>query len=450
MKKIISLSEGSIKKNMLLFAIPIFIGQLLQQLYSIIDSLIVGNFVDDNALGAVNSTGAISFLFIGLVSGIFLGAGVLISRYFGAKDIESMSKSIHTSIAFAIICGFILMILGIVLTPFVLELMKTPEEILPDAITYLRILFIGSIFTAGYNCTTGIFQSVGDTKRPLYFLIIATIINILLNLLFIIVFEMGVAGAAWATIIGQAVSMILGFIVLFRTTEVYKIRLKDIKFHKGFVVNVIKQGLPAGIQNSVISFANIMVQASINIFAADAVTGSGVYNRIEALVFVPVTSFSFALTTFVSQNIGANKPQRVKEGIRFGIITSFCIATLFGIISFFFAENLISLFSDSKTVIAYGVERAKIQSLFFFFIAIVYGYAAVLRGAGRSMIPMISMLVCWCVIRIIFINVTLIYVNDIRVIYWAYPLTWGLCAIVLYVATKLCDITKLKEKKIDI
>ncbi len=357
MKKIISMTEGSIWKNMLLFSIPIFLGQLLQQLYSVFDSLVVGNYVSDDALGAINSTGSISFLLIGLVSGIFLGAGVLISKYFGAKDKESMSKAIHTSLAFALLCGTILTILGVLLTPYILVIMETPDEILPDAIIYLRILFFGSIFTALYNCTTGIFQSVGDTKTPLYFLIVASLLNIVLNVIFVIVLNMGVAGAALATIIGQAVSMLLGLIVLFRTNEIYKINLKDIKFHKGFVSDIIKYGLPSGVQNSIISFANIFVQASINTFAANAVTGSGIYTRVEGLLFVPVTSFSFAITTFVSQNIGANQPERVKKGIRFGIGATFCTVLLLGVISFIFAHPIMSLFSDNPEVIAYGVER---------------------------------------------------------------------------------------------
>ncbi len=442
-QKTILMTEGSIPKSMFYFFIPIFIGQLFQQLYNIVDSIIVGNHVGDNALAAVTSTGPINFLFIGFVSGIFIGSGVLISRYFGAKRIEDMSKSIHTSIAFSIVCGVVLTLIGVLFIPTILRIMNTPSEVINESITYLRIIFLGSIFTVSYNCANGIYQAVGDTKRPLYFLMVACFINVVLDLLFVMVFEMGVAGAALATVIGQSVSAFLAYYFLFKTNDIYKVKLKEIKFHKGFIMDIINYGLPAGIQNCVISLANLVMQSNINGFGNLAMAGSGSYSRIEGLAFIPVTSFTFAITTFVSQNLGANETQRAKKGAIFGICTSIAIAQAFGFIIFIFAPIFINLFNSNPEVIAFGVTRAKTISLFYFLMAFSHGASAVLRGAGKSIIPMFTMLVCWCVLRVIYVTITLKYIfYDIQVIFSAYPLTWGLSATFLLFMLKYSNWNK--------
>ncbi len=425
------MTKGSIWKSMIIFSIPIFIGQLFQQMYNIIDSIIVGNFVSQEALAAVTSTGSLNFLFIGLVSGIFMGAGVLISRYFGAKELDNVSKAIHTSIAFAIVCGIILTILGVALTPYILKLMDTPSDVIDQSSLYLQIIFAGSIFTVGYNCANGIYQAVGNTKSPLYFLICAFITNVILDLIFVIGFDMGVMGAALATVMGQAVSCILAFVSLFKSNGIYKLNLKYIRFHRGFVYDIFLYGLPAGVQNCVISLANVVVQANINSFGSNAMAGSGAYSRIEGIAFIPVTSFTFALTTFVSQNLGAKEPHRAKKGAIFGIVSSMCIAQAFGLILFLFSKTFIGLFNSDPNVIVYGVNRAKIIALFYFLMAFSHGASAVLRGAGRSVIPMLTTLVCWCVIRVMYIEITLTQINDIKVVFWAYPLTWFLSTIVL-------------------
>ncbi len=445
MKKVTLMTKGSIYKNILLFSIPIFIGQLFQQLYNIVDSLIVGNFVGKEALSAVTSTSALNFLFVGFVSGIFMGAGVLISKYFGSNDKDSLSKSIHTSVAFSILCGILLTIVGVIFTPYILKLMGTPDDVIKDSTTYIQIIFAGSIFTCGYNCANGIYQAVGDTKNPLKYLITASIINIVLDLLFVGVFNMGVAGAALATIIGQAVSMLWAYIYLFRTNEIYRVDLKQVKFHSGFITDIIIYGVPAGIQNSVISIANIVVQSNINAFGSDAMAGSGIYSRIEGIVFIPVTSFTFALTTFISQNLGAKEYERTKKGARFGILSSMVLAQGLGLIFFLLSPFLTSLFNQDPIVIEHGVQRATIQTLFFFLMSYSHCASAVLRGAGKSIIPMITMLVCWCVIRVIYIESAMYFLNDIRVVYWAYPITWTLSSTVLFIILKFTNWTNQKE-----
>lgn len=442
MSKAVSMTKDSISKSMILFSIPIFIGQLFQQLYSIVDSLVVGNFVGTEALGAVSATGALTFLFTGLISGIFLGAGVLISKYFGADDLDSTSKAIHTSVAFSIVCGIILTVLGVLITPIILRVMKTPDNIIDQSILYLKIIFAGSIFSVGFNCASGIYQAVGNTKTPLYFLIISSILNVILNIIFIVVLKFGVDGAAYATIISQAVSMILAFLFLFKSNQIYKINIKHIKFHPGYVLDIINYGLPAGVQNSVISLANIVVQSNINSFGDDAIAGVGSYVRLEGIIFIPVTSFGFALTTFVSQNIGANQPQRVKQGAKFGMIVSILLSVLLGLILFIFAPQLISLFSRNPDVIYYGVGRARTSMAFFFLLAFSNGASSIIRGAGRSLTPMLIMLVCWCILRVIFIQTLMFISPNIYIVFWAYPFSWFLSSVIFVFILKYTNWTK--------
>lgn len=432
MAKSVSMTSGSIAKNMVMFSIPIFIGQLFQQLYSIVDSLVVGNFVGEEALGAVSATGALTFLFTGFISGIFIGAGVLISKYFGANDLDSTTKSIHTSVAFSVVCGIGLTIVGMIVTPLILQLMDTPAEIIDDSVLYLRIIFAGSVFSVGYNCASSIYQAVGNTTTPLYFLIISSVLNIILNILFVVGFNMGVAGAAYATIISQAVSMILAFYFLFNTKQIYKLSLSNIKFHKGYIKDIISYGLPAGIQNSVISFANVIVQSNINEFGNDAVSGVGAYVRLEGLLFIPVSSFGFAMTTFISQNLGANEEQRAKDGARFGLITSILLSVFLGAILFIFAPQFISLFSRSENVIYYGVGRARTATSFFFLLAYANGASCILRGAGKSLSPMIVMLISFCIFRVIFIESIIFFIPNIYVVFWAYPVSWLLSCIIFW------------------
>lgn len=433
------MTKGSIVKNMIIFAIPILIGQVFQQLYNIIDSLIVGNFVGSESLGAVTSTGALSFLFIGLVSGVFLGSGVLISKYYGASDEASASNAIHTSVAFAIVLGVLLSVVGVIFTPMILKLMDTPDDIIELSTIYLRIIFSGGIFTVGYNCASSIYQSIGDTKSPLIFLIISSFINVVLDIVFVVFMDMGVAGAALATVVSQAVSTIISFINLFRTKQFYKVTLSKIKFHSGFVLDIIKFGVPSGIQNSVISLANVVVQSNINKFGSDAIAGNGAYTRIEGMVFIPITAFTFALTTFISQNLGAKEYDRVKKGASFGIISSMIMSVILGVIFYLFSSQIIGLFSDDIEVIKHGIQRTMICCIFYFLISFSYGVTGVLRGAGKSIIPMIVMLFSWCIIRVIYIEITIRFIEDVRVIYWAYPLTWLISSIIFFFLYKFTN-----------
>lgn len=427
------LTEGSISRKIIMFAIPIFLGNLFQQLYNTADSIVVGNYLGSDALAAVSSSGSLIFLMVGFFNGISLGAGVVIARYFGAQKTEELQRSIHTTIAFGVIAGILLTVIGIAFTPTILRWMGTPSDILVNSIIYFRIYFMGSIAFVLYNIFVGILQSVGDSKHPLYYLIISSIINVLLDIVFIGWFKWGVGSAALATIISQFISAMLCFAQLIRTTDVYKVYISKIKIDMDMLKQVIYNGLPTGVQNSIISFANVIVQSNINSFGKMAVAGCGSYSKIEGFAFLPIICFALSLTTFISQNIGAGEYERAKKGAIFGIICSVIIAELIGLFMYGMPEFLIGCFDKTPEVIHYGTMQIRTESLFYFVLAFSHCAAGILRGAGKAMIPMLVMLVCWCIIRVSYITIALRFFPHIRTVFWAYPITWTLSSIVFII-----------------
>lgn len=427
------LTEGSVAKCMIAFAIPLFLGNLFQQLYNTADSLIVGNFLGSDALAAVSSSGSLIFLLVGFFNGISMGAGVVIARYYGAKEFTSVHKTIHTMIAFGIAAGFLLTIIGYLITPKLLVLMGTPPDVLPNSILYFRIYFLGSLAFVLYNIFVGILQSVGDSKRPLYYLMISSGINIGLDLLFVGVLHLGVGSAALATIISQFVSAMLCLVRLLGCPLEYRIYPQKIRFHLPLLKQIIANGLPAGCQNSIISFANVIVQSNINKFGKMAVAGCGSYSKIEGFGFLPITCFALSLTTFISQNLGAKQYDRAKKGAKFGIICSVTIAEIVGILIYLFIPVLLSFFNDDPEVIAFGVIQARTVTLFYFLLAFSHCMAGILRGAGKAATAMVTMLCCWCIIRISYITAAVHLLPKINVIFWAYPLTWTLSSIVFLI-----------------
>lgn len=434
--KKISLIEGNAKIGMLKFAFPIFLGQVCQQLYNVVDAIVVGNYVGQNALAAVTSTGALIFLLVGFFGGMFSGVGVIISRYFGANDEKKIKKAVGTAVSFGLISGIILTIVGTLLTPTLLRLMGTPDNVFQDSSIYIRTYFTGILFVVMYNTACGIFQAVGDSKRPLYYLVISAVINVVLDILFVGFFNMGVIGAAIATVISQGTSAFLAFFRLARIDSIYKVTLKGICIEKSILKGMINIGLPSGIQNSVIAFANVVVQSSVNSFGAVVMAGNGAYIKLEGFAFIPVTAFSMAITTFVSQNIGAENFDRVKDGARFGIIFSCVCAELIGLVIFVLAPYLISIFGNNPEVIAVGTQRAHLNALFYFLLSFSHCISGVLRGAGRSKIPMLTMLICWCVIRVSYIKIATHFINNVAVVFWAYPITWFLSSTVFLIYYK--------------
>ena len=430
------MTEGKISKKIISFALPIFLGNLFQQLYNVVDSLVVGNVLGKEALAAVSSTGSLIFLIVGFINGIFVGASVIISRYFGAKNNKDLKLAVHNTVALGLIAGIIITVIGMSLPPVLLRMMGTPEDVFHNAVLYLRIYFAGGIGIAMYNACMGIFQAVGDSKHPLYYLITAAILNTVLDILFVAVFDFGIAGAAVATVISQFVSAILGFAKLMRVNGEHKVIFSQIKLNRTMSTSLLKMGLPTGVQNSVIAFANVIVQSNINKFGSVAMAGCGSYSKLEGFAFLPITSFSMALTTFIGQNLGAKQYERAKKGARFGILTGVILAEVVGILLWIFAPVLISLFNNQPDVIAYGVKQMRTESLFYFLLALSHCLAGILRGAGKTNVPMFVMLISWCLVRITYITIMVSIIPDIRVIFWAYPLTWSISSIVFLIYYK--------------
>ena len=301
---------------------------------------------------------------------------------------------------------------------------------LPQSVTYFRIYFCGSLFFVLYNIFVGILQSTGDSRHPLIYLIISSVVNIVLDLLFIAVLGFGVGAAALATIISQFISAVLCLIRLMRSEEEYRICIRSIRFDSFMLKQVIRNGLPTGVQNSIIAFANVIVQSNINEFGKMAVAGCGAYSKIEGFGFLPITCFSMALTTFISQNLGAKQYDRVKQGARFGILCSISVAELVGIVIFIFSPILIAAFNSDPEVVAFGVTQAHTVTLFYFLLSYSHCLAGIFRGAGKSSVPMIVMMICWCIIRVSYITIIVRFIPVINVIFWAYPLTWSLSSII--------------------
>lgn len=424
------MTEGSISRKIIFFAIPLFLGNLFQQLYNTADSLIVGNYLGSNALAAVSSSGNLIFLMVGFINGIAMGAGVVIAMYYGAKRRDHLQRAIHTTVAFGLAAGVALTVIGMLFAPKMLVLMGTPADVLPQSIAYFRTYFAGSLGFVMYNIFVGILQSVGDSRHPLIYLVISSCVNIVLDIFFIAGLGMGVGSAALATAISQFTSAILCMIHLTRTKEEYRLQLQKIGFDGLMLRQIIQNGVPSGFQNSVIAIANVFVQANINAFGKMAMAGCGSYSKIEGFAFLPVTCFTMALTTFVSQNLGAKQYDRAKKGAWFGVLCSISIAELIGILIYTAAPVLISAFNSDPEVVHYGVMQSRTIALFYCLLAFSHCIAAVLRGSGNASIPMLVMLCVWCLFRVSYITVVVHFIPDIRVIFWAYPLTWSISSVI--------------------
>ena len=445
-KSEVNLMEGSIAKGMLTFAIPMFLGQLLQQLYNLADAWVVGNFADNDAFAAVSSAGSLTFLIVGFFNGIGIGGGVVISRYFGAGNKQYVEKAVHTNVLFGFIASALSTAVGLFFVPKLLVWMKTPPSVLPESLTYFRIYFAGVSTVIMYSICMSIMRALGDSVHPLYYLIFSSILNVVLDLLFVAVFHWGVGGAAIATVISQGLSTVLCMIRMCRSTGEMRLEFKKLKWHKGIMGEVIRQGLPTGIQNSVISIGNMVVQTNINLFGSFAMSGYGAYVKIEGFVFLPITSMSMTLPTFISQNLGAKKYDRAKKGALFGILSGVVLAELFGLLFFVGAPYALRLFVDTPEAIAFGTTQARTVSLFFFLLAFSHCAAGVLRGCGKSVVPMVTMLLFWCGVRVTYVTQAVKLIPEFRTISFAYPLTWSLSSIVFLVFLLKSDWTHYYEK----
>lgn len=426
-------TTGSLGKKIIRFSVPLLLGNLFQQLYNAVDSLIVGNILGPKALASVASSGSLIFMMVGFFNGLAIGAGVVISKYFGARDNDRLQKAIHTDLAFGLLSGLFMTVVGVALTPVVLRLMRTPSDIMEGSVTYFRIYSYGIIFCVMYNIAMGIMNATGDSVHPLVYLLISSVANGFLDLLFIKVFGWGVAGAAAATTIGQGLSFLLCMIRLIRTNEIYKVSVRRIKIDVPILREIINYGLPSGIQNSVIAIANVFVQSNFNTFSSTAVAGCGCYSKLEGFAFIPINSFVAATTTCISQNLGAGEHERAKQGARFGIIVCVALAQAIGLLEIIFARPLIAVFNGDEGVVAFGVRQIRIEAPFYFMLALSHSIAGVLRGAGKAKVPMFVMLGVWCIFRVTYISVAMSLSHTIELVFAAYPLTWTISSIIFII-----------------
>lgn len=430
------MTEGVIWKELLLFSIPLLLGNLFQQLYNAVDSMVVGQNLGAQALAAVGSSGPVINLLISFFQGISVGAGVIISRYFGARNNNAMSDAIHTSLGFTFLAGIALTFIGIAFSPLILTWIGTPADVMDNSILYLRIYFAGILSVMLYNMCSGILRAVGDSKNPLYFLILSSLTNVVLDIVFIVYLHMGIAGAAWATLLSQTLSAILTLLLLCKSKQEYRVEIRKIHCKKDVLFGIIRLGLPSGIQNAIVSFSNVIVQSNINAFGSLAMAGCGAYTKIDGFAILPVMSFSMAFTTFISQNMGAQKLERVKKGAKTGIFMSVTTTICISMLLFLFGPQLLSIFSNDTKVIEYGLYMLHVLVPGYIFLALSHALAGIVRGAGITTVPMIVMVCCWCGLRMIWILGSVPIFHDIGVVFLGWPITWIASAIWLYIYYK--------------
>ena len=426
------MTSGVIWKELLLFSIPLLLGNLFQLLYNTVDSIVVGNFVGHQALAAVGASTPLINMLIGFFMGVAAGAGVLVSRFFGARKLEELHIAVHTCVAFTFLFGVLMMVAGITLTPLFLQWMGTPADIMDMAVLYLRIYFLGIIPTMLYNSGAGILQAVGDSRRPLCFLTIASVLNIILDLVFVIQLNMGVAGVAWATLIAQTVSCILVAVTLLRSKESYQIIPKKIRIDKPMLMQIVRLGIPSGLQQMIVSFSNVLVMSYVNRFGSAAIAGFSSANKFDNFLGLPVNSFMLAITTFVGQNMGANQIERVKKGITTCIFMGIGIVIAIGIPAYLFSDLCIRMFSQEADVIYYGSWMMRTLVPFYSILNVAQVLTGAVRGTGNTTVPMLVNVFYYCIIRQVFLAVAMMFVNSIVVVFWSYPLTWTLSAVTLF------------------
>jgi len=427
--KNLNMTEGVIWKQLASFALPMMLTNLLQQLYNTADTLVVGRFVGPTALAAVGGTATIIFLIVGFFAGLSAGAGVVISQYFGAGNKEKLQDAVHTAIGLAVVSGLLLGALGFVLTPALLRLIQTPDNVIEGATLYLRINFAGLVCGTVYNLGAGILRAVGDSRRPLYFLMISGFINVCLNLVLVLVFEMGVAGVAIATITSQLLSSIMILVTLSRTKEDYRFYLRKVRLDPAMLRRIVRLGFPAGIQSMAFSVSNIIIQSQINVFGSDAMAGQSAGQQIVNYVYMPLMALSLTITTFVGQNVGAGKWDRVKQGTKVCLLMSAAVTLLMSMLAVLFRRQLVGLYTTDANVIPYGMMTVLVSGAAYITYVPTDVLGGVIRGSGNTIIPMIITLTCICLLRIVWLLIAIPLWHSYLVVVMCYPLTWAIASI---------------------
>ena len=419
------ITEGVIWKQLLLFFFPILIGTFFQQLYNTVDTIIVGQFVGTEALAAVGTTGTVINLLVGFFVGVASGATVIISQYFGANDRENLSKSVHTSMALAVAGGVVIMVFGIVTARPTMLAMGVPDDIMDDAVLYMNVYYLGIIGNLIYNIGTGVLRAIGDSRMPLYVLIVCCLANVVLDLLFVVVFHWDVFGVAFATILSQLISAVLLMIRLMGTQEAYRVELRKIRFHKDILKNVVRIGLPAGLQSVMYSFSNILIQASINSFGTTAIAAWAAIGKIDGFIWMVMNAFGIAVTTFAGQNFGAQKFDRMHRSVRVCLAMAFIATILLEVIFLAGGEFILGLFSRDPAVIAEGVDITwHIAPTFVLYVCIEI-LSGALRGTGDSLVPMIMTCVGVCLLRVVWLYTAFAASPTLDTLYLSYPVSWA-------------------------
>ena len=430
------MTQGVIWKQLVAFALPLMLGNLFQQMYNTVDSIVVGRFVSTEALAAVGSTSSITNMLVGFFMGLSVGAGVVISQRFGAKDDDGVHRAVHTTVAMTIIIGLLFTVIGVTMAPLMLRLMKTPADVFPEAKTYLQIYFAGILGLVLYNMGSGILRAVGDSRRPLYFLVFCSVVNTVLDLVFVLVFRMGVEGVAYATVLAQFLSAGLILLVLSRSEENYRFIPQKLRIYPPVLKSIFSIGLPSALQRALTAFSNVFVQGYINDFGADCMAGWGCYHRLDQFILLPMQSVTMGGTTFVGQNIGARNLKRAEKGVSTAIWLSIGVTlVLIGLLNMF-CTPVLRIFSEKPGVLEYGRLFIRMISPFYVICCLNQVYAGALRGAGDSKAPMAMMLFSFVFFRQIYLYVGSLFIHDVRFVGLGYPMGWLVCSVLQYLYYK--------------
>ena len=428
-KRDVDMTEGNITRHIISFALPLLIGNLFQQLYNTVDTWVVGNYVSNEAYSAVGTVGPIINMLIGFFLGLSSGAGVVISQYYGARQHDKVQETVHTAILMTLIIGVVFTAIGIVMIPLMLKLINMPATVIGEATTYLSIYFAGLLGLMLYNIGAGILRAVGDSQRPFYFLVVCAVLNTVLDLLFVLVFHMGVAGVALATILSQAISAILILITLIRSDSCIHLDLKKLKIHFPMLKKIFKVGIPAALQMAITSFSNIFVQSYINFFGENCMSGWTTYAKVDQLLFLPMQSISLASTTFMGQNLGKNQVQRARKGVTVSLLLAMVSTVVLMIPVLLFSPQIVAFFNDKPEVVEYGSMLLRWLSPFYILCCFNQIYSGALRGAGNTKAPMIIMLTSFVAFRQVYLFVMARLCNEIIPIAMSYPAGWLLCSL---------------------
>lgn len=438
------MTQGSIAGHIIRFALPLLVGNLFQQLYNMVDTWVVGNYVSNEAYSAVGSVGPIINMLIGLFVGLSSGAGVVISQCYGARQYEKVSHAVHTALLMTVLLGIVFTGLGIFLTPYMLVLMKMPPSVTPEATSYLTIYFSGMMGLMIYNIGSGILRAIGDSKRPFYYLVVCALLNTVLDLVFVLKLGMGVEGVALATVISQCVSAVLIAITLLRTGSCIKLELRKLRIHWDVLKKIFAVGVPAALQMAVTAFSNVFVQSYINFFGEDCMSGWTTYAKVDQLLFLPMQSISLASTTFVGQNLGSNQVQRAKKGVGVSLLVAVGLTVAAMVPVLILSEPIVAFFNDKPEVVDYAVLLLRWLSPFYVLCCFNQIYAGALRGAGDSRTPMLVMMISFVVFRQVYLFAMSHICNEILPIAMGYPAGWLLCSLLTTVYFYKVDLGKFR------